>query len=446
MIGTDRASGPRVIVLGSGGREHALCVALARDGAEVWCGPGNPGTAQVATNLAVDLSDAGLEATVARCLELHRERSVEVVVVGPEGPLCAGITDRLMAAGLPVAGPTAAAAAIEGSKRFAKELLVRVGVPTARFAAFDDAIAARRYVERHGAPCVVKADGLAAGKGVVVCDGPEPAYAAIEALMEQRSAGSAGAQLVIEERLVGREVSVIALVDGERWQLLPPAEDHKAVFDGDRGPNTGGMGAISPTPAITPAEVAELGGTVFAPVVRELARQGHPFRGALFAGLMMVPGRGPQVLEFNCRFGDPETQTILPRLGPGLLAALRGIAVGRLPDETLPVVRAAAATVVACAEGYPGRTTTGDVIDGLDEPTLHLSAQRDVWLFHAGTGRAAADGPVVTAGGRVLAATGLGDSLAQARERAYQRLATVRYRGKHHRGDIGLRPPRWTEP
>jgi len=416
----------RILVVGSGGREHALAWKISQSPlvSALFAAPGNPGLGRLATLVPTKADDVeGLTAFAVR------ER-IDLVVVGPEAPLVAGLVDRLQAAGVPAFGPTAGAARIEGSKAFAKEVMVAAGIPTADYATFTDPGAALAWARQRDGQVVVKADGLAAGKGVVVCGSTGEAEAAIREILVERIHGAAGATLLLEEKLVGPEASCIAFTDGERVRMLPAAQDHKRIFDGDRGPNTGGMGAFCPTPKVSDALLADIERTVLLPAVRELARRGHPFRGALYAGLMLTPS-GPRVLEFNARLGDPETQPILMRLRGDLVPALLAVARGDLSGVTLEVDPRAAVGVVVAAEGYPGQVTSGDVIHGLDAV---LAA--DQQLFQAGTA-AGPGGQVVTAGGRVLTVCALGATTADAMKRAYQALGTVSFRGMQYRKDIG---------
>jgi phosphoribosylamine--glycine ligase len=395
----------KVLVVGSGGREHALAWKLAqsRDCDELHAAPGNPGIAKIGHCHPVRAEDGeGL-------LGLCREHEIDLVVVGPEAPLVAGLADQLRHAGVAVFGPSAAAARIEGSKSFAKDVMAAAGVPTAE----------RLSVARP--PCVVKVDGLAAGKGVFVCRTQAELDAGLQA------AGGRGDPLVIEELLEGEEVSVFAVCDGQEAQALAPARDFKRVGDGDVGPNTGGMGAYSPVPSVGPAEVDELLATVHRPVLTELARRGSPFVGLLYAGLMITEA-GPRVLEFNCRFGDPETQSILPRLEGDLLELLHGAATGRLRGD----VRArdeAAVTVVLAAHDYPERNDSGSLIEGVDE-----AVAAGALVFHAGT--AMHGDRLVTNGGRILNVTGTGTDLATAREAAYTGAGRISFPGARYRTDI----------
>ena len=420
----------RVLLVGGGGREHALAWKLRQSpGLRLWAAPGNPGIAQAATLEAVKADDIG-----GLC-DLASRHDIELTVVGPEAPLCAGLVDALATRGLRAFGPTQAAAALEGSKAFAKEFMARHGVPTGQFAVFDDAAAAARYVDAAAGPLVVKADGLCAGKGVVVCDDRAEAHAAVRRMLVDREFGAAGRRVVIEERLRGREASLMALSDGDRVVLLASAEDHKAVNDGDRGPNTGGMGAYSPSPLCTPEVTRCVLDGVMLPTVHGMAREGRPFRGLLYAGLMLTDS-GPMVLEFNCRFGDPETQVVLLRFGEDLAPWLSGAAAGRLPAGEPRWDPRVAVSVVLAAPGYPGSYPQGLPITGLDE----AAALPDVALFHAGTRREA--GGLVTAGGRVLNVCALGADIAAARARAYEAVARIRFGGMHFRRDIAARGQR----
>ncbi|MCL6648055.1 MAG: phosphoribosylamine--glycine ligase [Chloroflexi bacterium] len=412
-----------VLVVGSGGREHALAWALRRSPrlGRLAVAPGNAGTAAIAENLPVGPTD------VAGIVRAALEWGAELVVVGPDAALGAGVVDAVQAAGITAFGPTQAAAQIETSKRFAKEIMQTVGVPTARWRACDTLEAARAALAEFGAPVVVKADGLAAGKGAIVCETLEQAEQALEAMMVQRIFGDAGRQVVIEEKLSGREVSLLALVDGEHLTPLPPACDYKPVGEGNTGPNTGGMGGYTPPEFFSFYEASHTATTIMQPVVDELRRRGLPFRGVLYAGLMLTAA-GPKVLEFNARFGDPEAQVILPCLDVDLLDLLHATATGGLAGIKLPPPTRAAVNVVLAAENYPGPPVTGDVIHGLD------AVPPDVLVFHAGTQRVG--DRILTAGGRVLHVVGVGSSVEQARERAYQGVEAITFRGRHYRRDI----------
>jgi len=413
-----------VLLIGSGGREHALAWKLAQSPLidALFIAPGNPGTARIGRNLPVEVLDVPCLVEVAQ-----RER-VGLVVVGPEAPLAAGLADACLKAGIPVFGPTAAAARVESSKAFAKRLMIEAGIPTADARIFDDPDSAADFVRRSGRVWVVKADGLAAGKGVIV---PETVSDTVDAI-RTLSATRAGARLVLEERLSGPEVSLIALCDGERALPLPPAQDHKRLRDGDAGPNTGGMGAYAPAPHLTPADVTDLTTQIMLPALRALAAAGSPFCGALYAGLMLTE-HGPRVLEFNARFGDPEAQAILPLLQGDLLTALLACAgQGELRDDTVHWTGDAAACIVLAAEGYPDTPRRGDVLSGIesvDDP--------HVLIFHAGT--AWKNGQLITAGGRVLGVTGVGATLRDALTRAYAAVDRISFPGMQYRRDIGAR-------
>jgi phosphoribosylamine--glycine ligase len=412
----------KVLLLGSGGREHALAWKLSQSPrlTRLLCGPGNPGTAKLGTNVPVrpDVPD--------EVVALARREAVDLVVVGPEAPLVAGVADALARAGIPCFGPVAGAALIEGSKAFAKEIMAEAGVPTAAFRTFTDVAAAEAYAVEQGR-IVVKADGLAAGKGVIVAHDVEAARAAVRAV---GAMGTAGQKMVLEELLEGEEVSAMALCDGERYAMLPLSQDHKRVGDGDTGPNTGGMGAYSPAPFLTDAQLAEVGERVVAPTLAVLRRRGIPFRGVLYAGLMLTRG-GPKVLEFNARFGDPETQVLMMQLGEDLLPLVDACARGRLEPRPLVSSPGASVGVVLAAQGYPDAPRKGQRIDGLD------AVPQDATVFLAGV--EARDGALVTSGGRVLTVCARGEDLARARERAYAAAAAVRFEGMHFRRDIGAR-------
>jgi phosphoribosylamine---glycine ligase len=419
----------RVLVVGSGGREHALAWKISRSPLvrALFAAPGNPGIGRVATLVPLRADDVpGIAAWV-------RENRIDLVVVGPEAPLVAGLVDRLAADGVPAFGPTAAAAEIEGSKAFAKDVMLAAGIPTAEHGTFTEVEPALAWSRARGGRVVVKADGLAAGKGVVVCGDLGEVEAALRAILLDRVHGGAGARVVVEERLEGPEASCICFTDGERVRLLAAAQDHKRIFDGDQGPNTGGMGAFSPTPHVTPEVATMVERDVLLPAVREMARRGRTFRGALYAGLMLTP-RGPRVLEFNARLGDPETQPILLRMASDVVPALLAAAQGDLSQVALAFDPRAAVGVVLAAECYPGEPAKGDAIDGLDGPF-----EPDVQVFHAGTERGA-DGRVVTSGGRVLTVCALGDGLDDAARRAYAAAETIRFRGMQYRKDIGKKP------
>ncbi len=417
-----------VLIIGGGGREHALAWKLARDtpGARLHCAPGNAGTAAVGHNIALGAEDMDGLLAWAR-----RERP-DLTIVGPEAPLCAGLTDRFWAEGLTVFGPSAAAARIEGSKRFAKDVMRAAGVPTAAAEAFTEREAAIACARLRGAPVVVKADGLAAGKGVTVCATVEEAEQAIVEALERGAFGEAGRTVLIEECLEGEEVSILALVDGERVVPLASAQDHKRALDGDRGPNTGGMGAYSPAPVVRDDLEEAIRARVLEPTVSELRRRGIEYRGVLYAGLM-IASDGPKALEFNCRFGDPETQAILPRWDGDLGAALYDCALGRLNPAALRWRPEACVCVVMAAGGYPGPYRKGDPITGLEE----AASRPGVTVFHAGT--ALRDGRLVTAGGRVLNIAAVGADIREARDRAYAAVERIHFANAHYRRDIATR-------
>ena len=427
----------KILVVGSGGREHAIAWRLAQDEEkhELFCAPGNAGTAAVATNVAVGAED------VAGIVAWAKAERPDLVVVGPEAPLVAGLVDALQKEGIVAFGPVAAGARMEGSKRFAKEVMAAAGVPTGLAETFADAAAAKAALDRFGLPVVIKADGLAAGKGVVVAETREAAEAAIDDMLVGNKFGAAGAEVLIEEFLHGEECSILALVDGENAVLLPSSQDHKRIFDGDKGPNTGGMGAYSPAPVVTDDKLPFIRDRIILPVVRELKKRGIVYRGILYAGLMVNDEnsnpRGPaaksgstvNVVEFNARFGDPETEAVLPRLGGSFATALLHAATGRLADSDVVVKDEAAATVIIASGGYPGSYEKGKKITGLDgNPAL---------VFHCGTKAAGSD--VVTSGGRVLSVTGLGATLREAVDAAYAGVGKISFDGMFFRRDIAHR-------
>ncbi len=422
----------KVLVIGKGGREHALVWKLARSPrvTRVYCAPGNAGTCEDGVNVPIDVND--FDALV----RFAKQEQVGLSVVGPEDPLSQGITDVFHKAGLRVFGPSKEAAQLEASKAFAKQLMRHADVPTAEFRVFDHPDPARHYVETREYPVVVKADGLAAGKGVIVCSSTEEALAAIERIMAREEFGrAAGRRVIIEKRLDGEELSLLALVSGRTIVPLPPTQDHKAVLDDDNGPNTGGMGAYCPAPAGTPELMAQVEETVLVPTVHALKRSRHAFRGVLYAGLMLT-NQGPRVLEFNCRFGDPETQPLLMRLKTDLLDLLEACVedrLGEFPEGRLEWDARPAVCVVMASGGYPGPFQKGKVITGLAE-TARLP---DVKVFHAGTRRE--KDLVLTDGGRVLSVTALGDTLTEAKRNAYEAAAKIHFQGAHYRKDIADR-------
>jgi phosphoribosylamine--glycine ligase len=412
----------RVLIVGSGAREHALAWKLAQSPhiSKLYVAPGNAGTKSVAENVPIAATDL---VGICRFVESH---GISLTVIGPEAPLGLGLADWLRARGRRVVGPDRAAARIETSKAFAKDVMLRAGVPTARYAVFEHSDDALSYVDDVPLPCVVKVDGLAAGKGVAMCFEREEARSAICAAMQDEQFGEAGRRVVIEEYLEGPEVSIMALVDGERAVPLAPAQDHKRLGDGDTGPNTGGMGAYAPVPFLDTEAVADLTGRTVQPIVSALAEMGLPYRGVLFAGLMLTR-TGPQVLEYNCRLGDPETQVMLPIFEGDLLPWLEAVADGTLPAES-PRSNGYAAGVVLAAPGYPDAPQTGTPIQGLD----HLPP--DVLAFHAGTA-VHARGDIITAGGRVLTLVGTGSTLGRALGAAYS--VPLYFAGMQRRSDIG---------
>ena len=416
----------RVLIVGGGGREHALAWKLRRDGAEVLVAPGNAGTAQIAENIPVAATD------VPALVRVARERGVDLTVVGPEAPLVAGIVDAFAAAGLRIFGPTARAAQLEGSKLFCKQILHRGDVPTAMFREFRSVAAAREFLEaREDMPIVVKADGLAAGKGVFVCADREAALAAVEALGSDPQFAAAAKGILIEERLDGVEVSVMAITDGRTIVTLPPLQDHKAAYDGDQGPNTGGMGAYCPTPFVDAELLADIEARILVPTVHAMRRAKVPFQGILYAGLMLT-AQGPKVLEFNARFGDPECEALMMLFESSLLDLLDAVADRRLESVEPPVWRTGASvTVVMASEGYPGPVEKGRVIRGLEA----AAALPGVEVFHAAT-KLGADGSVLADGGRTLAVTAVGDSLARAKLLAYSGVREIRWPGAWCRKDI----------
>ncbi len=427
----------KILVVGSGGREHALTWRLAQDAErhELYCAPGNAGTAGIATNVAVGAED------VAGVVAWARENKPDLVVVGPEAPLVKGLVDELAKIGVTAFGPVAAGARMEGSKRFAKDVMDAAGVPTGKAETFTDAAAAKAALAGYGLPVVVKADGLAAGKGVIVAETTEQAERAIDDMLVDNKFGAAGAEVLLEEFLHGEECSILALVDGENAVLLPSSQDHKRVFDGDKGPNTGGMGAYSPAPVVTAEKLPLIKEKIILPVVRELKKRGIVYRGILYAGLMVNDANanphGPlaksgstvNVVEFNARFGDPETEAVLPRLGGSFATALLHAATGCLRDEDVVVKPGSAATVIIASGGYPGAYEKGKAITGLEgNPAL---------VFHCGT--KCDGGKVLTAGGRVLSVTGEGATLREAVDRAYAGVDRIAFEKAFHRTDIAHR-------
>ncbi len=414
-----------VLIIGSGAREHAIAWKLRQSPRldDLFAAPGNPGIAELGTNLSV--RDTDFDAIVRACREHH----IDLVVVGNEDPLAAGLVDRLAVEGVAAFGPSRAAAEIEWSKVFSKELMARHGIPTAPFRVFEDASAAKTYVESRGGPLVVKADGLTRGKGVIVCDTTAQALDAIDAIMVRRDFGASGERVVIEERLSGREVSAQAFTDGRTVAHMPFACDHKPIFDGDRGPNTGGMGAYSPADWLSDTLAQRIRTEVTEAALGAMAEEGRPYRGVLYPGLMIV-GEEPNVIEFNCRMGDPEAEVVLPRLDSDLLDVLWAVANNRLHEVELSWSDDACVGVMLASGGYPGAYDTGFRIEGLDD------LDDGVIVFHAGT-RRAEDGSLVTAGGRVLCVVASGGTMDAVRDKAYRNVERIRFESIHYRRDIG---------
>jgi phosphoribosylamine--glycine ligase len=416
----------RILVVGSGGRENALGWALARSSGveQVWVTPGNGGTAELPGCRQLGVGDTDAEGLLRVC----RELAIDLVVVGPEGPLAAGLADRLRRNGVAVFGPGADGARLEASKQWAKALMGQAGVPTAGFWPADSRSQALAILEEQGRPLVVKADGLAAGKGVTVAETLEEARQAVEAIFAGRF--GSGASLVLEERTHGPEVSVFALTDGQRLVLLPPAQDHKRIGEGDTGPNTGGMGAYAPAPLLDTDGLEQVRREVLEPTLQALRSRGIDYRGVLYAGLMLTD-QGPSVIEFNCRFGDPECETLMPLLGPELAAVLLACAEGRLDTAPpLSIRQGCSACVIAAAEGYPGAIRQGDELLGVQPPAA------DLQMFHAGT-RRDPQGRCLSSGGRVLAVVAQAEDFDVAFDRVYTGLQQVQFRGMTYRRDIG---------
>ncbi len=416
----------KVLVIGGGGREHALVWKIAQSPmvTRLYCAPGNPGIAALAECVNIAANDIDALQSFAR------EQNIDLTVVGPEDPLARGIVDHFESSGLRAFGPSRPAARLESSKAFAKSLMVNHGIPTGRYAKFGDPAEAKAYVREQGAPIVVKADGLAAGKGVTVAQTEDEAMAAIDAAMTQRVFGDAGSNVIVEECLCGEEASILAFTDGASVIPMAPSQDHKAVFNGDTGPNTGGMGAYSPAPVITDALLEEVTHTILEPCVHGMARGGTPYRGVLYAGLMITES-GPKVIEFNCRFGDPETQVVLPRMRSDLVPALVACCEGTLDRIHIEWDTRACVSVVMASGGYPGPFDKGFPIHGIDDAERGAG----VVVFHAGT--KLVDGEVVTNGGRVLNVTALGNTIPDAIARAYDGADRISFEKAHYRTDIG---------
>jgi len=417
----------KILVVGSGGREHALAWKLQQSphAERIFCAPGNAGTAEIGENVAIPTSD--LQALV----RFAKENRIDLTVVGPDDPLAAGIVDLFAAEKLRAFGPTKSAARIEASKVFAKELMRTQNIPTAEASIFSESSKALRYCERAKCPVVIKADGLALGKGVIVATDAATARSAIDEMMNQRRFGDAGRRIVIEELLRGTECSLHALVDGNNYLLLESARDHKRALDGDQGPNTGGMGAFSPANNWNSKLQARFEAEIMRPLLHGLLQEGINFRGLLYPGLM-ITSQGPRVLEFNCRFGDPETQALLPRMKSDLLPLLESTIDGKINTCAIEWDTRAAVTVVLASAGYPGKYETGKPISGLDD----VAKLEDVHIFHAGTKHS--NGKIRTAGGRVLAVTALGSTIKEARERAYEAVSRIQFENCQYRRDIAL--------
>ena len=418
----------KVLVVGSGGREHALAWKLAQSPHldALYCAPGNPGTGALARNVAIAVDD------IAALRRFARDERIDLTVVGPEAPLALGITDAFEAEGLRVFGPTQAGAQLESSKIFAKQFMLEAGIPTANAVTFDDLATAESHVRGHNGPLVVKADGLAAGKGVTVCQNQDEALQAVRQAMQERVFGDAGRRVVLEEFLDGEEASFHVLVDGQNVVPLATSQDHKRAYDGDQGPNTGGMGAYAPAPVVSEALQQRILGDIVMPTVGGMAARGMPYRGVLYVGLMIVEGR-PYVIEFNARFGDPETQALLMLLDGDLLPLLDGAARGQLGSTRAQSLPAAAVCVVMASEGYPGAYPRGLPITGIEA----AAEQPNAWVFHAGTDER--DGCLVTNGGRVLGVTARAAGIAEAIAEAYRTVEGIQWSGVHFRRDIGRR-------
>ncbi len=418
----------KVLVIGSGGREHSLCWAIAKspDCDELYCAPGNAGIDSIA--VCVDIAADDVDALVA----FATDNAIDFVVVGPEAPLVLGLVDKLEAVGIKAFGPSAAAAVLEGSKGFMKDLTAKYNIPSAEYGRFDEPESAKEFIHRHHAPIVVKADGLAAGKGVIVCRNENEAYAAVDHIMTERAFGGAGEEVIIEEFMAGEEASFFALVDGETALPLRSAQDHKPAFDGDEGPNTGGMGAYTPAPVVDDAMAGRIMDEIITPTIKAMAAEGAPYKGVLYAGLMITE-EGPKLIEFNVRFGDPECQALMVALKSDILGALLAAAEGRLDEITLEWHDQAALVVVMAAKGYPGRYAKGTEIKG----TAEANAVDGVFVFHAGTKKE--EGVLVADGGRVLGVTSRATSVAEAQKLAYGAIEKIDWPEGFCRTDIGWR-------
>jgi len=418
----------KVLVVGSGGREHALAWKISQSSLvdKVYCAPGNPGMAECGE--CVDIAADDLRSL----RHFARDNRIDLTVVGPEDPLAAGIVDDFEEAGLTIFGPRRRAALLEASKVFCKQILRKHGVPTAEFRIFDDPRRARAYIETTGAPIVVKADGLAKGKGAIVCQTVEEAMKAVNRIMEEKEFGDAGNKVVVEECLTGEEASILAFTDGKTIAPLESSQDHKPVYDGDKGPNTGGMGAYSPAPIVDPDTQRTIEREILVPTVHAMNKEGRKYKGILYAGLM-ITSMGPKVLEFNVRFGDPETQPIVVRMKTDIVPLLMATIEEKLDEMSLEWDERPSVCVVMASGGYPEKYEKGKEITGLDE----VKKMPDVHVFHAGT--AVKDGKLVTNGGRVLGVTALGNNIEEARQRAYEAVSKIHFEGAHYRTDIGAK-------
>ena len=416
----------RILVIGSGGREHALAwkIAQSKQVKQVFIAPGNAGTATVGKNIDIGAND------FAKLAAFAEKEKIDLTVVGPEDPLANGIVDFFQEKGLNVFGPNKKAAIIEGSKTFCRNLLKKYGIPSAEYASFDSAEKAKDYLHEKGAPIVVKADGLAAGKGAVVCDTVTEAEKAIDKMMVEKEFGDAGKKIILEEKLLGEECSFIVFSDGKNIQPMVSSQDHKPVFDNDKGPNTGGMGAYSPAPVVTKQLEKEILQKIMQPTVDALRKEGRLFKGVLYGGLM-ITAKGPKVIEFNCRFGDPETQVILPRLESDLVPILQGCIDGKLADKKVKWSKNACCCVAMASGGYPGHYEKGKEIKGLQD----ASKLPDTVVFHAGTKQE--NGKILSNGGRVLGVTALGKTIKESIGNAYKAVNLIKFEGAHYRKDIG---------
>lgn len=418
----------RILVVGGGGREHALVWKLKQSPLlqKIYCAPGNPGIAALAECVAIPSGE------IEELLFFARKEKIDLTIIGPEAPLVAGIVDLFESNGLSVFGPNKEASQLEGSKIFAKNIMIKYGIPTAGFSYFTSLPEATDYLQGVSFPVVVKADGLAAGKGVTIAETVQEALIALKTIMEDKSFGAAGERVLIEEYLQGEEVSVLAVTDGEDFLIMPAAQDHKPIFEGDRGPNTGGMGAYSPVPVFTEALRQTVKREIFSPLLAGLSAEGISYRGVIYAGLMLT-ATGPKVLEFNVRFGDPETQVIMPRIASDILPLFSASASGSLKGKQVQFLPECCACVVLASRGYPGKYEKGKIIQGLNQ----LSAQCNSFVFHAGTAKV--DGCIVTDGGRVLGVTVWDLTLQKALRKAYSAIEKITFEGAHYRRDIGRR-------